>query len=111
MALLKAKVRASTLLETIVATVLILVIFAVSSLVINSVFSNALKGDPSAVRDRMDFLEYEVINGKAQLPYFEDFRAWEIQLMVSGENGDILELRADKKGTEQKITARHYYEE
>lgn len=110
MALLKGKVRASTLLETIVATVLILVIFAISSLVINSVFINGLKGNPSQVRDRMNFLEYELINGKIELPYSEDFGPWEIRLMADGQNGHIIEVRADKKGTGQVITTKRYYE-
>lgn len=109
MALLKGKISGSTLLETIVATVLILVIFAVSSLVINSVFKGALKGDTSEVRNRINLLEYQIINDRLELPHSEDFRSWEIELTVDRENSSLFDVRATKKGTQREITLKRPY--
>jgi len=52
MALL-GKIKASTLMETMVATVLIIIIFMMASLIMNSVFISNINGSTSSVRERL----------------------------------------------------------
>ncbi|WP_411032222.1 hypothetical protein [Spongiimicrobium sp. 3-5] len=77
MALLK-RISASTLMETLVATVLIVIVFMISSLVLNSLFSNSLRQNTNVIDHRLNQLEYEYANGALVLPYYEDMGNWEI---------------------------------
>ncbi len=109
MAVLK-KIGASTLLETIVATVLILVIFAVSSLVINTAFRNNLSGDTTAIENRLNELEYRWLNNTMELPYEEDFQYWEITIDRLSKNDDkILWLRAERMSGKRSLELTRYY--
>lgn len=77
MALLK-KVTASSLMETLVATVLIVIIFMISSMVLNNIIANTIKHNTDHVEARLNQLEYAYRNDAFQLPYQEDFEAWDI---------------------------------
>ncbi len=80
MALLK-KVKASTLMETLVATVLIVVIFMVSSLVLNNLMRTRAQNNADLAKERMHALEYQYKNKAIELPYYEDFESWEITIL------------------------------
>ena len=68
-------------METLVATVLIIVIFLISSMVMNSIFSNSLKQKHTDVSTRLHELQYKFQNGAIMLPYFEEFNSWEISVL------------------------------
>lgn len=72
------KVKASSLMETLVATVLIVIIFMVSSMVLNNIISTNIKNNTDSVETRLSRLEYEYRNNGFQLPYQEDFDSWDI---------------------------------
>lgn len=81
MALLK-KVKASTLMETMVATVLIVIIFMIASLVMNALLSAKIKGDTQAITEELELLQYQYISNKLTVPYFEDRKDWEITVQL-----------------------------
>ena len=74
------KIKASTLMETMVATVLIVIIFMVASLILNNTFRNTIVYDTSAVHTHLNRLEYFFHNGQIELPYEERYREWNIRV-------------------------------
>lgn len=79
MALLK-KIRSSTLMEALVATVLIVIIFMIASLVLNNVLLNSFSKNTHAVETRISELEYQMRYSNIPLPYSEEFKNWNIRI-------------------------------
>jgi len=91
-------------METMVATVLIVIIFMVASLLMNSLMAAKVKGNTQPVREKLQELEYLYTHGQLQLPYSEDWEDWEIR--IEQENGtaqNLVQLKAVKKGTDQQL--------
>ncbi len=104
MALLK-RVRASTLMETLVATVLIVVIFMVSSMVLNNMVAGKVKHNTEVAGERLNALEYQFKNNGLALPYYEDFGSWEIRVVKEKiENTFIVVLEAENPHTNKVVT-------
>ena len=80
------KLKASTLIESLVASVIIIVVFAISSLTLNNVFQSSIKNNTDRVKNRMNTLEYLYLHEKIVYPYREDFEDWNIQLKKFQEN-------------------------
>jgi len=100
MALLK-KVKAATLMETMVATVLIVVIFMMASMLLNSIFTTHLSGDTQAITEKMHQLAYQFHTKKMSLPYAEEWQAWEIYMekeTVQGNPYVVLVATHQKSG-------------
>lgn len=89
MALL-GKIKASTLMETMVATVLIVIIFMVSSLILNNIFLVSAKGKTQALKNRIRMVEYQVLNEQRKLPYIEEFKHWEIDVIKKFRGKDSI---------------------
>lgn len=79
MALLK-KIKASTLMETLVATVLIVIVFMMASMTLNSLFTNTVANNTNEVEQELLFLRYQYENGELQLPYYDELEDWEIMV-------------------------------
>lgn len=77
MAVLK-KIKASTLMETLVATVLIVIVFMMASMTLNSLFVNTVAGNTNEVTQELLFLQYQYENGQLELPYFDELGDWKI---------------------------------
>lgn len=80
MALLK-RIQGSTLMETLVATVLIVIIFMVASLLLNNMFFNNLSSDTAALKEHLSVLEYQWHSGVIPSDYAEKWKDWEIQIL------------------------------
>ena len=85
MAVLK-KIKASTLMETLVATILLIIVFMITSLTVNNLFGNTVKYNTRPVITYMHELEYRYQHGQLQLPYTETYANWEIS--ISGDLRD-----------------------
>jgi len=111
------KIKSSTLIETLVASVIIIVIFTIASLTLNNVFSTTIKSNTDRVQNRMNALEYLFLNEKIKYPYQEDFENWEIQLVKSKQNKDSffvleakqLNLASIKQETKKSISRKLTY--
>jgi cell division protein FtsL len=79
MALLK-KIKSATLIESLVATVLIVIVFIVASLIINNLLFNSFSRNTHPVEQRLTELEYKIKNKQLRLPYKEQFEDWDIEL-------------------------------
>jgi len=77
---LRGKIKASTLMETLVATSIIIIVFAVASLVLNNTFRNMVYNDTFGVQNRMEELHYLYDNNQIELPYYEQYQQFEITI-------------------------------
>ncbi|MFD2916846.1 PulJ/GspJ family protein [Psychroserpens luteus] len=99
------KVKGSTLMETLVATVLIVVIFMLASMILNTIFSNTIKNNTQAVDTHLTELQYLQRNEKLELPYHEEFGKWQINILEHIENDkSIIEFEAINSETNKTIT-------
>ncbi len=97
-ALIRAtKLSASTLIETLVASVIIITIFTIASLTLNNVFSSTVKNNADRIQNRINTVEYLFLNDKIAVPYQERFENWEIQLQKTTEKHHILYLLEAKQ--------------
>ena len=96
MALLKKKIKGSTLMETLVATVLIVIIFMISSMILNNILRNNVHQNTELAQERINALEYKYINGGLELPYIEEFESWEISISAQdGNEGRLVVVSAE----------------
>ncbi|PCJ94998.1 MAG: hypothetical protein COA50_11570 [Flavobacteriaceae bacterium] len=78
------RIKASTLMETLVATVLIVVVFMVASMVLNSLFATVITQNDNEVSQELLELQYRYQNGALEVPYVEELGSWDI--LVEKEN-------------------------
>ena len=103
MALLK-KIKASTLIETMVATVLIIIIFTMASMILNSIFASTLERNTSGISERLWRLEYEFKNGLIKIPHYGNWDAWEVEILKeNNSNSQVLILQATHRTTDKTI--------
>lgn len=74
------KIKSATLIEAVVATVLIVIIFIIASLILNNLLVNTFSKNTHAIETRINELEYEVQNNSIKLPYQESYKNWNISI-------------------------------
>lgn len=103
------KVKASTLMETLIATVLVIVFFMLASMILNTIFSNTITNSTQAVDVYLSELQYLYKNDKLQLPYQEEFEQWQISILEYKDSDKyIIEFEAINEATNKTITIEHY---
>lgn len=87
MALL-SKLKAASLVETMIASVIIVTVFMVASFSINNVLLNSINSENTLLKSRLDEISYFALHNKLALPYYEEGLYWKI----SGKrvNGEIV---------------------
>ena len=93
------KIKASTLIETLIATVLIVVVFMIASMILNNLFSNTIKSNTRGVEAHLNELNYLYLNDKLSLPYYDDYKQWEISIVLdknSTQNTIVFEAENSK---------------
>ncbi|WP_299181243.1 hypothetical protein [uncultured Aquimarina sp.] len=96
------KIRAASLIETLTASVLIIIVFMIASLSFNNIFTNHIKRDKSAIENRIKELEYLIIHNKLKIPYTEDFDSWEIEI-ITKNNLNIIIYNNDDTSHEKQL--------
>ncbi len=96
------KIRSATLIETLTASVLIVVVFMVASVILNNIFSGTIQRDTSGIKMRILELNYLMLHDKIRIPYVEDFGRWEIEI-VSENKETIIRYTDDVKSEELKV--------
>ncbi len=99
MALLK-KVRAATLVETMVASVIIIIVFLIASLSVNNIFRGTINSDDTLLQNRINELTYFINHEKIKIPFYEETNLWDIGI-ESGEDTYVMEVLNKKNGVEQ----------
>lgn len=99
------KIKASTLMETLVATVLIVVVFMMSSMILNNLFSNTIKNNTRTIDAYLNELQYLYKYEKLEVPYQEAFNKWQISIWLYKENGsNTVVFEASNNNTNKTIT-------
>ena len=83
------KIKAATLIETLTASALIIIVFMIASLSFNNVFGNYQRRDRSAIENHIRELEYLYIHDQIKLPFAEDFGSWEIEITMNEEKATL----------------------
>ena len=98
------KISASTLMETMVATVLIVVIFMMSSLIMNSLMATQVNANLSPIKEHLRQLEYGYLSQQLPLPYYEEWQGWNIA--ITSEEGvqvPVIEFHAVHSASKKEI--------
>lgn len=101
------KIKSATLVETIIATVLIMVLFLMASMIINNLFFNTFHQKKELLLNRLDELEYNYINNSIKLPYKEEIDNWDIEI-TAVINTDFVEFKGYNKITRKEIRRKLY---
>lgn len=96
------KVRSATLVEIMVASVIIVIVFLIASLSVNNIFRGTINSDDSSLRNRINELTYFVQNDKIEIPFYEERLLWDIVIENRGKE-NIMEVKNKKNGKEIRI--------
>ncbi|MDL5514849.1 hypothetical protein QSE00_23770 [Arenibacter sp. M-2] len=94
------RIRASTLMETLVATVLIIIIFMVASMLLNNMFANSINARNQDALEHLNRLKYKYEGHYLKLPYYGELGVWEITVTKRAVGGiNTVEFRAENQQT------------
>jgi competence protein ComGF len=99
------KIKAATLIETLVATVLIVLVFMISTFLLNSLFNSTVRQNTDALKTHISELQYLSIHNQIRIPYDYEFEKWYISIERSGE---MLIFEATHKETNKIVRMEHY---
>ncbi|RTY77499.1 hypothetical protein EKL97_15255 [Flavobacterium sp. LS1P28] len=106
------KIKSATLVEVIVASVLIIIIFMIASLVLNNLVLNIFSKNTHPIENRLNKLEYELQNGLVKLPYQEKCEDWDITITTNKvDANEELTILAIKENTKKQILRQRIYVE
>ena len=97
------KIKGSTLMETLVASVLIIIVFMVASLILNTMFSNAITSNTRAIETHLNELDYLYKTDKLLLPYNNTFNDWTVSIDTFKDN-EQLKVAFEATQTQTKKT-------
>ena len=83
---LNTKLKASSLTEVLVATVIILIIFGIATTTLNNVFAQTAKNKSFFIETALDQLTYEYQHQKLKLPLIYEEEEWQISVIEITEN-------------------------
>lgn len=86
------KIKASTLMETLVASVLLVIIFMITSMILNNLFSNTIKANTRTIESHINELYYLYNNQRLKVPYYDEFKTWDITISSYQENNSKIIL-------------------
>ena len=96
------KIRGASLVETLTASVIIVVVFMIASFSFNNVFLNSVKSDDNLLQNRLEEVKYLTAHNKLQLPFFEEVAYWTIS--AEEVNGKLqLEVQNMRNGSKSEI--------
>lgn len=104
------KLKGSTLVESLVASVIIVIVFTIASLTLNNVFRSSIKSNTDGIQNRLNKLAYLYHNDKIQSPYQETFNNWHIQLLKSDKEHAYFRLEAVQLNSQKTIFRKLTYE-
>ena len=104
------KIRSATLIEALVATILIVIVFVVASLILNNMLFNTFSRNMQPAETRITELEYLAQHNSIKLPYREDFRQWRIELDTEKYDNKLwLISKAINKNNKKSVTKSRLY--
>lgn len=103
------KIKGSTLMETLVATVLIVIVFMLASMILNTMFSSSIKNNTRSIEAKLSELQYLELNNQLEIPYQDTYDNWNISVGKYQENSKtIVEFEASNKETRKTIVLKQH---
>ena len=96
------KISGATLVEALLASVIVLVVFFMASIILNSSFKSSLQSTTMNIDNRVRELLYQFENGNLETPYYEETVIWSLSL-YQDTSRYILEVEHKGSGTVEKI--------
>lgn len=94
------KIRAATLVETLVSSVIIVIVFMIASMSLNNIFGSVVKGNDSVLRNRIKEVTYMTQHATLNIPFYEDTEQWEI--VIERRQDDLVMEVHNKMTSEEK---------
>ena len=105
------KVKSATLVEAIVASVLIVIVFMIASLILNNLVLNTFSKNTHPIENRLNELEYEIQNELIKLPYEENYKDWNITIKTEQTDSKMeLLILATNEKNKNEIIRHHIYD-
>lgn len=82
---INGKLQASSLVETIVATVLIMIVFGIAMASVTRVLEQTVQNSTHAIDTELDKLSYQYLHGLIRVPEFLDIDQWTIEIQKKKE--------------------------
>lgn len=93
------KIRGGSLIEAVVASVILVIVFTIASLTLNNSFKSVISTNDSQMQYRVDELSYLLKNDAIQLPFYEETNLWDIEVFQAK---DSIHLDALHKASNNK---------
>jgi len=91
-------------METLVATVLIVIVFMLASMIMNNLFSNSINNNTQAIENHLNELQYLQEHKKLELPYADTFQNWNVSITTYKKNSQsYVEFEAVNLKTNKSI--------
>ena len=95
-------------METLVATVLIVVVFMMASMVLNNVFGHTILQNTKTIEYELARLQYLNAHGKLELPHYDTIEDWSIEVSQVDWKGEVQTIfsashASTKKEVEYKV--------
>lgn len=87
-ALFEIKIAGSSIVETLVASVIIVIIFSIASLTLNNMFRTNILSDTTGIENHFNKLIYLYKNHKISAPFYDNYKGWELSLSL--DNNEII---------------------
>ena len=101
------KIKASSLVETLVASVIIMIVFGIAMATISNTLERSVKSSTSLIDKELNKLVYLYQNEKIQAPDLIDFDMWSIDLKKESEDGlNYVVFQANHKNNSKQRTRR-----
>jgi hypothetical protein len=88
------RLRSATIVETLVASVIIVVVFSMASLILNNTFKNKILSNTSDIENYANKLFYLTQHNRIKMPYSESYSGWQLTMT---KDRDKLILEAEKR--------------
>jgi Tfp pilus assembly protein PilE len=82
------KIRGSSLVETLIATVVIMIVFGIAMATVSNVLERTVRSNSRLIENKLTKLEYLYRNDKIQVPDQVEFQNWLIDIAKEKE-GEI----------------------
>jgi len=96
-------------METLVATVLIVMVFMMSSMILNNLFSSIITSRTHAIEAHLNELYYLHLNNELETPLVDEFDNWQVTAEVFKKNmNDHISFEAVNKLSKKEYNKSFY---
>tara|TARA_B100001167_G_C16764731_1_gene303480 strand:- start:484 stop:810 length:327 start_codon:yes stop_codon:yes gene_type:complete len=97
------KIKAASLAETLVASVIVMIVFIIASLSVNNVFGTMVQSDDFKLQNRIRELQYLAKHNQLDIPFYETTTRWDIAIEHEGNLLVINTVHLPSENTKKTI--------